>query len=55
MSLFTELIIVGMSYNVEEAERSATMSRIETKKMKDKKSTFFTTLPTSSEEILEGT
>ena len=45
----------GMSYNLEETERAATMSRIETKKMKEKKGSYISPLPASSEELLEGT
>lgn len=49
------VFVLGMTYNMEETERSATMSRIETKKMKEKKNnTYLSALPTSSEEILEG-
>lgn len=45
----------GMAYNMDETERSATMSRIETKKMKEKKNhSYLSALPASSEEILEG-
>lgn len=43
----------GISYSVDEAERSATMSRIETKKSKEKKS-YLSAVPASSEELLEG-
>ena len=39
---------------MDDPERSATMSRIETKKSKEKKS-ILSTLPASSEELLEGT
>lgn len=47
--------IAGMAYNMEEPERSATMSRIETKKMKEKKNnSYLSALPASSEELLEG-
>ncbi len=46
--------LLGISYSMDEPERSATMSRIETKKSKEKKS-YLSTLPASSEEILEGT
>ena len=38
---------------MDEQERSATMSRIETKKSKEKKS-YLSALPASSEELLEG-
>jgi len=44
----------GIAYSMDDPERSATMSRIETKKSKEKKS-ILSTLPASSEEILEGT
>jgi hypothetical protein len=43
-----------MIYNLEETERAATMSRIETKKSKEKKNSYLSALPASSEEILEG-
>lgn len=46
---------VGMAYGLDETERSATMSRIETKKMKEKKNhAYLSALPASSEELLEG-
>ena len=45
--------VAGISYSMDESERAATMSRIETKKSKEKKN-YLSALPASSEEILEG-